>query len=140
MENKKRVAAVIVENNKILLIHRIKSEIEYFTLPGGTVEEGEELEDAMRREAKEELSIDVEIDRLLFEIESENRKDWYYLIKKGVNSPKIGGPEAIRMNNNNQYHLEWISRGEFANMSNFHPATKGADKNKIISLWEEGKL
>lgn len=37
----KRVSAIIIKNNQILLIHRIKNDIEYFVLPGGAVEVGE---------------------------------------------------------------------------------------------------
>jgi 8-oxo-dGTP diphosphatase len=48
-------------SNKILLIKRKNDPFKrYFALPGGFVNEGEKVEDALRREAEEELSIKVE--------------------------------------------------------------------------------
>ena len=55
---------ILVENsnsNKILLIKRKKDPFkDYFSLPGGFVNEGEKVEDAVRREAEEELLVKVE--------------------------------------------------------------------------------
>ena len=93
---KKRVSAVIIDGDKILLIRRVKPDAEYYTLPGGTVEEGESLESAMIREAKEELSVDVKISKLLFEINSDERIDYYFLIESFTGTPELGGPEKER--------------------------------------------
>src|SRR5688500_9490558 len=55
---------ILFENsnsNKVLLIKRKKDPFkDYFSLPGGFVNEGEKVEDAVRREAEEELWIKVE--------------------------------------------------------------------------------
>ena len=63
-----RVAAVIIKERKILLMHRIKDGREYFVFPGGGVEENESLESALVREIKEEFNIDIKIEKLLFQI------------------------------------------------------------------------
>lgn len=48
-------------SNKVLLIKRNKDPFkDYFSLPGGFVNEGEKVEDAVRREAEEELLVKVE--------------------------------------------------------------------------------
>ena len=56
-----RVAGLVVEENKILLIaHKKKSEI-YWLLPGGGVEYQESLDEALKREFIEELGLNVTV-------------------------------------------------------------------------------
>ena len=132
---KKRVSAVIIDGDKILLIRRVKPEAEYYTLPGGTVEEGESLESAMIREAKEELSVDVKISKLLFEINSDERIDYYFLIESFTGTPELGGPEKERVTKNNQYHLEWVSKKDFESLDAFYPNPSSA-KEKLVAIWK----
>ncbi len=56
------VAGVMVRNGTVLLVHRSPSKQFYpdvWDLPGGHVNQGESLEEALRREAREELGIEV---------------------------------------------------------------------------------
>jgi 8-oxo-dGTP diphosphatase len=54
------VDAIIQKNSKILLIERKKEPFKgYLVLPGGFVNEGERVEDAAKREVKEETSLDI---------------------------------------------------------------------------------
>ena len=60
------VAAIIREGNTIFATQRGYGEFEgMWEFPGGKVEQGEESEDALRREIREELAIDIEVDSLL---------------------------------------------------------------------------
>ncbi len=131
---KQRVSAVIISDNKILLIKRVKPDQEYYTLPGGTVEEGETIERAMYREFKEELSATPKIGKLLFETSSEGRKDYYFEIDETLGVPKIGGPELQRMNADNQYILTWVEFEDFKNLAGFYPNPPGT-KEKLIAIW-----
>ena len=45
----KTARGVIIKNNKILLIHRLKKGEEYFVLPGGGIEDGETPEATIKR-------------------------------------------------------------------------------------------
>ncbi len=56
---RKGVSALITNSkNEFLLVNLISFEEKYFAIPGGGVEDGESLEDAVYREIKEELGID----------------------------------------------------------------------------------
>jgi 8-oxo-dGTP diphosphatase len=61
------VGAVIVDEHRqiLLLLRRKAPEIDHWTIPGGTVEFGETLEDAILRELREEIGVACIIDRLL---------------------------------------------------------------------------
>lgn len=57
------VFAIIFEGSRVLLAHR--RDIDWWNLPGGGMEAGETVEQAMRREVLEETGLEVEIERLV---------------------------------------------------------------------------
>ena len=55
------VSAAILRGGKVLIVRRArKPELGVYTLPGGVVEAGETLEEAVRREVREETALDIE--------------------------------------------------------------------------------
>jgi len=56
-------AAFIKKSGKILLTYDPK--FEFWRVPGGKIEYGERVEDTLKREMKEELSVDIFVDRFL---------------------------------------------------------------------------
>jgi ADP-ribose pyrophosphatase YjhB (NUDIX family) len=55
------VSAAILRDGKVLIVRRArKPALGVYTLPGGVVEAGETLEDAVRREVREETALDIE--------------------------------------------------------------------------------
>ena len=67
MKNKSR--SILWIDNKLVLIKREKEgELPYYVFPGGSVEIGENDEEACIRELKEELGIEVSIEKIVFEI------------------------------------------------------------------------
>jgi len=56
-----RVRAIIIKDDKLLTIKRSKQDLVYFVFPGGGVEQGEDLETAMKRECKEELGVEIKV-------------------------------------------------------------------------------
>ncbi len=79
----KAVRAIILENDKMLVMHRDKYGSQYFTLVGGRVNEGETLEQALRREIEEETGLEVTEARLVFteEYEAPYNSQYIYLCK-----------------------------------------------------------
>ena len=83
-----RVAGIVPMGDGFALMHRRgvkkrKDIQEYYTFPGGGLEEGETLEEGTIREIKEEFGIDVEAVKELYKMESErfNQKEYFYLCK-----------------------------------------------------------
>lgn len=104
--NKDRASGVIIKNNKVLLIHRIRDNKEYWVIPGGGIEKGESIEQALNREIREELEIRIKEKEFILKLKNAGRIEYYFFITNYEGVPKIGGPELKRMNENNQYILE----------------------------------
>jgi ADP-ribose pyrophosphatase YjhB (NUDIX family) len=62
---KVRVTGVMVEEERILVL-RQRAGLRTYSLPGGTLEEGETLAEALVREMREETGLEVEPGRLLY--------------------------------------------------------------------------
>jgi len=83
-----RAGGLLIENGNILLMHRIKNingkRREYYVVPGGGMEEGETLEEATKRELKEEIGIEVELisSEPLLSLEEENGTQYFNLVKR----------------------------------------------------------
>jgi 8-oxo-dGTP diphosphatase len=58
--------ALIIEDGRVLCVHKRDGTDDYFTLPGGGQEPGETLPSALRRECLEEIGVDVLVGRLRF--------------------------------------------------------------------------
>ncbi|MDE2019774.1 MAG: NUDIX domain-containing protein [Patescibacteria group bacterium] len=137
-----RVVGIIIKNEKILLLRRFRNNEEYYVFPGGGVEEGETFEGALKREMWEEMSIKIDGAQLLFEFDQSQEyygtplteKNHYYRIENFEGIPTLGGPEKERMNEQNQYHIEWISFAKIGKMENLFP------KIAVGKLCEEMKF
>ena len=106
---KVRAVAIVIHNNRLLLIHRINNGKEYFVFPGGGVEDGEKVEDAVIREVKEETSLKVKIERLIYKISyDDNTEHHFYLCSYISGEPMLGeGNEKQNHSKENFYEPDW---------------------------------
>ncbi len=69
------VGALVIDDGKLLMVKRDREPGKgLWTVPGGRVEHGEYLDQALRREVKEETGIDIEVGGLagIFEVVGED--------------------------------------------------------------------
>ncbi len=83
-----RSGAIIIQDNKVALIERVREEKVYYLFPGGKVEEDETLEAACKREIMEELGLDVTVNELIAEVIFNENHQYFYLCN--VNSGIFG--------------------------------------------------
>ena len=57
-----------------------KNQSEYYTFPGGGVEEAETNEEAIIREIYEEASLKIEVNRLIYQLNHDNGDTHYYFL------------------------------------------------------------
>ena len=103
-----RACAIVIEEGRILLMHRGKAGIEYYTVPGGKIEPGETPEEACLREVLEETGITVEITSEFAVLSNLGRVEHYFLVKKLSGDLQLGGPEAERQSEANFYEPMWV--------------------------------
>jgi len=130
-----RSSAIILRNNKILLIHRKKDGDEYWTFPGGGVEDGETWENTVTREVKEETGLEV----LSYELAFMNKtyeggnEHPFYLCKVKDGEAVLGGEEKEKNSESNFYKLEWI---DLSNLQNVNLLPENA-KEEIIKRYSK---
>jgi 8-oxo-dGTP diphosphatase len=128
------VDTIIQKDSKILLVKRKKDPFKgYLVLPGGFVNQGERVEDAARREVKEETSLDIELVDILG-VYSEPKRDprghimsTVFIGEISQNNDKV---DAIAKDD--AATIEWINL-EVENTS------FGFDHKKIISDYRKWK-
>ena len=102
---------ILIKKGKIALIERHRSGQHYFILPGGQVEDSESLREALVREAKEELGLDVRAGELVAVVSFHDKPQYYYTVE--VTGGEFGngnGPEMLGLYppENGSYEAIWM--------------------------------
>ncbi|MEI7424654.1 MAG: NUDIX domain-containing protein [Candidatus Staskawiczbacteria bacterium] len=114
LEKTYKAVRIIITNDqgKILILKRNPNDIHYpglWDVPGGGVDDGEELREAAEREAEEECGLEIKIEENYF-------NDFYHQEKKihayGFNADLIGGEVLL---SNEHAEFKWISKDEWKN-------------------------
>lgn len=120
-----RVCGIVRVNNKYLTV-KIQNN-DFFCLPGGHVELGEDTDTAVLREMKEELGYEVKIVRLVSIIQNFFKaKDGrqfhelgYYYIVEPVNINEVNLEDYVRMENDKgemkRLEFKWFTLDELNN-------------------------
>ncbi|MCR2822325.1 NUDIX hydrolase [Lederbergia panacisoli] len=102
-----RGSTVIIENKKVALIKRIKNGVTYYVFPGGGIEKGEAPEEAAKREAYEELGIDIDVSECIAEIDF-NGKQFFFLGEIVGGTFGTGRGEEFSDKNKGIYIPMWV--------------------------------
>jgi 8-oxo-dGTP diphosphatase len=90
-----RTSGVIVEGDKVLLMHRRNRGKEYYTFLGGGIENDETPETALVREVQEEASVEVVPKKLLYTMAWENEAVEYFYLADFVSGVPRLSPDSI---------------------------------------------
>jgi 8-oxo-dGTP diphosphatase len=115
------VKAIIIQNEKLLVLKKSDEFGYFYTLPGGGVEHGENLEEAVTRECKEEISVKIKPGELLFireylaknhEVEADKKIDLHqveFMFRCRIIEGEIRNGEFP---DNGQLSIEWLDISE----------------------------
>ena len=106
---RQRAAGIIIQDGKILLLHRQKDGKVYYIIPGGGIEAGETPEQAAKREIKEETNLDVEIGELISKFNGGYGYPEYFFLAENIQGEaRLGGEELQKNCEENHYAIAWI--------------------------------
>jgi 8-oxo-dGTP diphosphatase len=133
--------AIIIHDDKLLVMHRNKFGSKYTTLPGGAVEIGELPDQAAVREVREETTVIAANPRLVFV----DHADFYgdqmvYLCDYVSGEPKLGPgttEEAIHKMGKNLYEPGWLPLSELPNVPFLSAELQQAIIEATTSGWPE---
>ncbi|MDP2669142.1 MAG: NUDIX hydrolase [bacterium] len=107
------VKALIENEGKILIM--LGADDDHWQLPGGRVNEGENLEEALKREIKEELNLDIEPISVFgaFLFKSASGKNHIVLVYK---CRVLNNLDEIKFNDGETKEIRWVSVSDFKSL------------------------
>ncbi|MHB8718213.1 MAG: NUDIX domain-containing protein [Candidatus Dormibacteria bacterium] len=127
-----RVSAVLCDGDRVLLVEQARQGSRHWLLPGGGVEAGETLLEAVRREVREETGMEVAVGRLLIVCEA-IEPGGRHLVDLVFAASTGDGEEPREALDGAVVALGWHERGRLADLP-LHPPIGDA----VLACWDEG--
>ena len=134
--------AIVISDNNLLVIHRNKYGKEYYTLPGGGIEQGETAEKTVLRELMEETGLKVAVQRLVF---TENPgglfgAQYIFLCAYKGGEPTLqpdSGEAASNKKGQNLYTPMWLPLSKLSSAVFMSPALRQAIQKGVTNGFPE---
>jgi ADP-ribose pyrophosphatase YjhB (NUDIX family) len=142
-----RVAVAVLQEEQILLVEHTKNGRSYWLLPGGGLEWGEGLHEAVCREVEEETGLRIQAGDLLFASETlapDSGKHLVHLVFAGqLLGGRIAVPEEARITDVRWFPLPEVCRltlhppmqAALSKLSEARLSKPGADPTFLGNLW-----
>ncbi len=134
-----RVRGIIIQNELVLLIYRVKHGRNYWVFPGGGVESGDAgPHEALKRECREELSLEVEVAPAeALRVTWNGESNVFYCCRVLGGKLAYGdGPEFSRPESGT-FVFAWVPIGQITNLDSLFPEQAKnyvAENKSIISV------
>ena len=132
-------ALIVNENNETLLLKRTsktRNEAGFWSKPGGGVEFGEEIEDAVKREIKEELGVDIDLTKFLGFTNSVLKSDNQHWVSFNYLAKIIGG-ELKNLEPEKHEEIKWFKLDELPKKVNKYTVEA---VEEYLKLWKNKKI
>ncbi len=96
--NRARVQCLVIRDNKILMVNHKHDGKDYFTLPGGGIEEGETPKQGAKRELFEECLVVGSKLKLISKVIHDNHYVYTFCADIGDQEPSLGEDPELREN------------------------------------------
>ena len=140
---RERVAAILIQEDRIALIERHRMGRHYYVFPGGGVEPGENFVEALVREMDEETGLKVVVQRLIADVWYRGTPQHYFLVKavggefgngQGEEYTALLPPEV------GTYHPVWMPIGDLPNQAVLPPVIANLILRSHPYGWPESPL
>src|SRR5699024_8764081 len=108
MIKRDRGSAILIGNNNVALIKKVRDDSIYYVFPGGGIKDGETSEEATKREALEELGVDIKVNDC-FTTVNFNGTQYFFLSEMIGGEFGTGqGEEYDERRNKGMYITMWV--------------------------------
>ncbi|WP_020574662.1 NUDIX domain-containing protein [Actinopolymorpha alba] len=136
MSDRRRVGAVIVRDQSVLMVRQRgvgpsgrHDGPEYWTLPGGGIEQHEDVEAALIREVREEVGLTVRAARYLRDLPYPSTTTAYYWVDVDGGEPVLGVDDDLDCGCPRMVGLDWVP------MPSVRSETGGLPIAPLIYAW-----
>ncbi len=129
---KVRIAIILLKDDKILFVKHRKHQQSYWVLPGGTVEWGETLEEAAKREIREETNLEIAFGEPVFINEAIPEDGHQHIIDLYCTGKILGGDLKVPREKVLR-EARFFSKESFDDL-NFYPDIK----EELKEEWKKG--